>query len=607
MSNIESYEKLKNKFVELLKIDFSAILKSKELISERINSEKQKLLDEVEAGVFTIAVVGVIKRGKSTLLNAILKDKQEILSTSVTPETAKLSYIRYSDFPYAVIHKKDSATPEGIDLKDLYKYTSAYSKTFLDFRKKNKGVKELVENTTYADIFYPNEYLKKGIELVDTPGVDDPDKQRSQVTEEFIAKADAVVFMIDVVEGGLKNSELEFLRSRIYNKKHAKGVIVVCNKIHALRQSQRSQIDELIRITRDTLFKELNHEVPVLPIDAKLAWEGFVSGDKSKITDSKFESFLNSLEAYLINSKGKIIIKKRILDYSFGILDLIIDELKFKIKVYKESTDDLKVQIQNIEQKINIQKQNYYEIKKRFLREKESLLNKAELSISEVFNLQSITNINDFQSFKAQLTGNIQQVYSEIKSEITFKLNNFACDLNPYEISTPDVNYTVEFPELRSNDYSVTRQNESPLLSRKIIGASSGAIIGNAIAPGVGLVIGGLVGFFLGDLFEENTNLQKPMFDITKFRRALSTIADKMVLKAKTDTDIILNSFFSGIENWLESKEKQLTMQKEYLLSYNASEIIKSGEVINTYEMDIATLERIKKQLLELSEEINAL
>ena len=47
---------------------------------------------------FTIAVCGQVKAGKSTLLNSLIFG-DEVLPSFITPETAKLAFIRYTDEP----------------------------------------------------------------------------------------------------------------------------------------------------------------------------------------------------------------------------------------------------------------------------------------------------------------------------------------------------------------------------------------------------------------------------------------------------------------------------------------------------------------------------
>src|SRR5260370_11670144 len=56
-------------------------------------SQLEELADRVQAGVFRVLVLGEFKRGKSTLINALLG--ANLLPANVTPTTALLTLIKY--------------------------------------------------------------------------------------------------------------------------------------------------------------------------------------------------------------------------------------------------------------------------------------------------------------------------------------------------------------------------------------------------------------------------------------------------------------------------------------------------------------------------------
>ena len=62
---------------------------------------------------FEVAIVGEFKRGKSTLINAILG--QEVLPADVLPATATLNRVTYSKDPYVVVEYKDGSS-EKVDI-----------------------------------------------------------------------------------------------------------------------------------------------------------------------------------------------------------------------------------------------------------------------------------------------------------------------------------------------------------------------------------------------------------------------------------------------------------------------------------------------------------
>lgn len=118
----------------------------------------QQTKNEIEADKFLVAVVGVIKRGKSTLLNALLRSEVDILSTQVTPETARLAFLKYDRYPHATIYTKEK-TQIDISIDELPEYTSAFDTV------NPRGVKKKVE-THYMQIsFIQTKFWKRGFAL----------------------------------------------------------------------------------------------------------------------------------------------------------------------------------------------------------------------------------------------------------------------------------------------------------------------------------------------------------------------------------------------------------------------------------------------------------
>jgi ATPase subunit of ABC transporter with duplicated ATPase domains len=70
-------------------------------------------------GVFRLLVLGDMKRGKSTLLNAIIGEK--ILPTGVNPCTAVLTIVRYGENKQVTIHFNDDKPPASMDFNTFKK------------------------------------------------------------------------------------------------------------------------------------------------------------------------------------------------------------------------------------------------------------------------------------------------------------------------------------------------------------------------------------------------------------------------------------------------------------------------------------------------------
>lgn len=146
----------------------------KELIAEL--KEMRGRLDKP----LRVAVVGVMKAGKSTLMNAILKEK--ILFTGTLECTYTVSWFKYGETPRLNIvfkDKKDGTKrdDQSAQFEELEKWT---------VRPKDTE-KHIIDDVAYVEIYYPNEILKI-MELIDTPGLKSTHVTDSQNTQDFLGQ-----------------------------------------------------------------------------------------------------------------------------------------------------------------------------------------------------------------------------------------------------------------------------------------------------------------------------------------------------------------------------------------------------------------------------------
>ena len=188
---------------------------------------------------FHIAFVGTIKAGKSTLINALLG--RNLASTSVTPETAVLTKFRNADSDYvrivfyspeewqqlwssasnAEIFKKEYANLNGDAEKGKWiGHTEILTKVTKD------NIEAEIEHWTSSK--HVEHYFVKEVEIglsdfqmppevvfVDTPGLDDPVRYRSDVTRNYIERANAVFVCVRC--GALTTNDLSILYKTFTN------------------------------------------------------------------------------------------------------------------------------------------------------------------------------------------------------------------------------------------------------------------------------------------------------------------------------------------------------------------------------------------------------
>jgi len=187
----------------------------------------EEIKEKIEKDTLTIGVIGQMKCGKSTFLNSFVF-KDDVLPAATTPMTATLSVITYGEKEHIVAEfyttdewaeqkmqalREESETTDTLDASKIKAAKELVSKanklgTSLDSylgKTKEDSFDQLIEYvgaegkyvsiTKSVTIYYPNECLK-GVEVVDTPGFNDPIVSREERTKTFLAKADVVIMML---------------------------------------------------------------------------------------------------------------------------------------------------------------------------------------------------------------------------------------------------------------------------------------------------------------------------------------------------------------------------------------------------------------------------
>lgn len=239
----------------LIPITFQTTSGERTITKESLDEEFENLKN----APFTIAVCGEVKTGKSTLLNAILFE-DNVLPTFDTPLTAKLTFIRKSDKPYnyfkANFYSKNewnlidksqdlqdnmkcaaerygvyeinciediSKSEEITDLQELEQYVSAINKD--DVSSLAGKYTSYVKN---VEIFINNGNLPDNIQVVDTPGLNDPNAINSVETTNWINNAHAIIYLVEWK--GFAAPDLKFFQQFMANR-GPKYRIIVQNQI----------------------------------------------------------------------------------------------------------------------------------------------------------------------------------------------------------------------------------------------------------------------------------------------------------------------------------------------------------------------------------------
>ncbi|MCL5030599.1 MAG: dynamin family protein [Bacteroidetes bacterium] len=560
--NLRKFGGLKGSFLKIINeiTELSRHYSSDLPISDELKNVISLTISEIGNSDFIVAVVGVIKRGKSTLLNALLETDVDILSMKVTPETARLSYLIYSEEQFAVIHHLDGNATE-ISFDKLPEYTSSYSGIF------PKGKKEKVLNTKYAEIHYPNEYLQQGIILVDTPGVDDPEPARSEVTENFISDADAVIFMVDATEGGLKASELSFMMKRIINNKDkSKGIICVVNKINALRRHQRSQLQDVVDKTRETVLNKLGIEIPIYTIDALDALEGKRNHDEARYEKSLFIGFKEAIEKYLIRDKGIIKLRRVVTSFQYGYISNIIDRVQFDLSIKPENLVNLEKQLDDAELWLNNIKLEMDRHNRQFISIRNNLKIWIEKETKDEFTNQIYISEQNFRKIPSSVLRSVGNLKDRFSQKIKNTFIEIESNLNTSQIRIPQIVFDIKSPSVSLERYlSKEKMQVKKNPGASAIGGWVGGLIGFFTA-GILTPVGAYLGYKIGRAFEgeaETREIEK--FDVTGLTKEVNEINRNTSQSFISQVDLYFDAFESSIKSWFDSQEATIREKRTYI------------------------------------------
>jgi GTPase SAR1 family protein len=145
-------------------------------------------------GVFRLLVLGDMKRGKSTFLNALIGEN--VLPTDVNPCTAVLTVLGYGQDKRVTVHFKDEQEPEPLDF-DTFK--QRYTIPPEEAKKLQEEGTSAFPNVAYAEVQYPLTLLEKGVQIIDSPGLNDTE-QRNQLTLGYINNCHAILFVLSATQ-----------------------------------------------------------------------------------------------------------------------------------------------------------------------------------------------------------------------------------------------------------------------------------------------------------------------------------------------------------------------------------------------------------------------
>lgn len=186
------------------------------------NSELASAADDVkllaEDPLQRIVFAGTFNSGKSSLINRLLN--QDLLPTEPIPTTPALTSIIHGDVTDVVVRYTNGSYYSSTDINELKSQTC------------RKDVDEIV-------VRLPHQFLKNGVTVVDTAGLQDA--EHAALNYDELPQALCLVFVKDMIVGSLDRDEQMFLE-KVRASLNTAQLIVVLNKADRVSLANQSKI-----------------------------------------------------------------------------------------------------------------------------------------------------------------------------------------------------------------------------------------------------------------------------------------------------------------------------------------------------------------------------
>ena len=343
----------------------------------------KELEDKLNRETFKVMVIGEFKRGNSTFINALLGKK--ILPAYSTPCTAVINEIKYGETECAKLYfRKLTSTFDSSNLPrecrvhiDRFKQGETIPPLELDAGvdleryvvipdECDNHQKAVAESPyAYAELRWPIDLCRNGVELIDSPGLNEHET-RTKITAEYLRQADAIVFVMSCAQF-FSASEKKYIEAELaaFGKEN---IFFVCNRFDQIEEDDRER-------TRKFALSRLREYTARNPIaffvSASHALKGRQTDNDDLVLKSGVLEFEKNLEGFLAVERGNaklrsvlmeldnVSIQKILQEYLPGrrnAMSITMDEIERRVIEAKDSLSAVNTKSQQILRKVALEK-----------------------------------------------------------------------------------------------------------------------------------------------------------------------------------------------------------------------------------------------------------
>jgi GTP-binding protein EngB required for normal cell division len=488
---MKDYQQLKSAILKLFKEAVSLaearndITSSEYLKSSGIRLRAEKLL---------VVVCGEFKQGKSSLINAFLNE-QNLFPVDVDITTNLVSTIAYGEPEEITVYIGDVGKEkiEKLQRNQIPNYVT-------EKNNKNNSLKARL-----LSIESPNDVLRSGLVLVDTPGVGGLNASHTDMTYAFIPNADVVLFVSDAYEP-LSNPELDFIKI-ISN--HCSNIIFVLTKIdnsddyHSVESNNRQKLSNILGVEKQN--------VNIVPVSSQTKLTYLETHDPEDLEDSNFLNLENELWKLLNEGRGYIFLMA-----ALGHLNSALENIRKPLQVEwatckqksKEDLDSLESQLAEVKKRL----QNLLDKKSTWQIKLSDGISDIQKGLTEKFQddflqirrqiedlLESSSVLQDPDQIVNFLEIEINAVTASLSKELSFQAEMLQTSIEESVELSLSLQTETLVPSSSSISLGNTKIHQTGIWSKTLDATRSGlftgiagATIGGMLGGGIGLLFGGV-------------------------------------------------------------------------------------------------------------------
>lgn len=311
-----------------------------------IVSEINKAITTTEDSA-TVLFCGEFKRGKSSLVNAIIGTK--LCPTDTGIATSVITTIKYGAVKKAVRYYGNILDTANAINPDNFKIGESPVPTLMeslkseeiewdDIQKYIMGDVLDIDNTVLVELSYPCPFLKNGVTIIDTPGIGGLDPRHAILTHMALPKADVIVFVTDAAEP-LTESEKIFYIDHI--EPLNKPSILLVNKCDLLlSETLNNHLDKVKLEFADSTCPH------IIPTSAKY-WELYVVlEDNELLLKSNKDSVLTGIASQVKVSRK--LQYKKIRDFIIAEIQNTSTSISNEIETLNRSSEEKQKELETL-------------------------------------------------------------------------------------------------------------------------------------------------------------------------------------------------------------------------------------------------------------------